>query len=81
MKVEVIYRSADKIEDYDYHDAFIIIIDGKEVFSVSDGEPEDSNLSRDFSDCYNIPGLIERAYKAGEAGEDFEIVESDSDDI
>jgi hypothetical protein len=44
------------------------------VFSASDGEPEDNTLSRNFNDCYKIGEMMERAYKAGKAGEPFEII-------
>ena len=40
-----------------------------------DGEPEDSNLSRDFGDCYNITALMNRAWLAGKSGEDISIVD------
>lgn len=81
MKVEVIYRSEEQSERYDYRGAVEIRIDGKKVFKVSDGEPEDSNLSRDFSDVYSVPALLAKAYQAGLDGETFEITKVDSDDI
>lgn len=48
-----------------------IEIDGVRAFSAYDGEPEDANLSRDFSSCYSIVELMTRAYGAGKSGEDF----------
>ena len=81
MKIEVINRSEKEVEACDYHAAIQIIINGKTVLNVSDGEPEDANLSRDFSDVYSVPGLLEAAYKAGKDGESFELTEVDSDEI
>lgn len=67
MKVQEI------IEEHDgYSSSIEILIDGKRVFCVSDGEPEDNNLSRNFSDCYMILELLRRAYEAGKRGEPFE---------
>ena len=81
MNVEVISRSAEMIERSDYRDAIKIRIDGETVFSVSDGEPEDANLSRDFSDAYNVPELLQKAFEAGRSGETIKIVDIKSDDI
>lgn len=61
--------------DEDYRSGLEIKVNDKEIFSVSDGEPEDSNLNRDFNDCYKIPELMKMAYEAGKAGEEF-IVEN-----
>lgn len=57
--------------------ALEIHIDGELAFKVSDGEPEDSNLCRDFGACYSIGHLLQKAYDAGKAGEEFdhEVVE------
>ena len=41
--------------------------------SFLDGEPEDSNLSRDFNDVYNIENLMLLAYEAGKAGEELTV--------
>ena len=81
MKVEVIHRSDKEVENCDYRDAMEIHIDGKRVFSVSDGEPEDASLSRDFNDAYSVPDLLQRAYEAGKNGEPFEMSTVDSDEI
>ena len=81
MKIEVISRDEKSVKECDYSDAFQIKINAKIVFSVSDGEPEDSNLNRDFNDVYNIPELLKLAYDAGKAGEPFEINYSESSEI
>jgi hypothetical protein len=57
-----------------------IKVDGEKKFEVSDGEPEDSNLCRDFNDCYLIPGLMQMAYEAGKRGESLEIERTEEDD-
>jgi hypothetical protein len=72
MKVEMVTRSEAEQEECDFRDEVIIKIDGVQKFQVQDGEPEDSNLSRDFSDCYSIVELMELAHAAGKAGETFE---------
>lgn len=58
--------------DDDYRQTLTIEVDGKGIFGVGDGEPEDSNLSRDFSDCLRITDLMKMAYDAGKNGEDWE---------
>ena len=81
MKVEFITRTELKIEKYDYRNRIVININNEKVFDIRDDEPEDSNLSRSFSDCYKITNLIRKAYNAGRNGEDFELKEIESDDI
>ena len=65
MKVVIQTLTEEEIERRDYRDAVEILIDGKKVFSVGDGESEDNNLSRNFNDCYGIDGIIKQAYEAG----------------
>ncbi len=65
---------------HDYRSAMSISIDDKKVFDVMDGEPEDSNLSRDFNDCYSIGDMMRAAYEAGKAGETFEVVTEETSD-
>jgi len=81
MIIEVITRSEEESERCDYKSAMKIMVDGESKFSVSDGEPEDSNIDRNFNDIYNIPELIELAFEAGKRGEIFELVNSESDEI
>ncbi|MDU3334585.1 MAG: hypothetical protein E7F09_13490 [Clostridium perfringens] len=73
MKVKILSLTEEVVESRDYRDAMAIEIDGERKFEVRDGEPEDSCLSRDFSDCFNIKDLMELAYHAGKNGEEFEI--------
>ena len=81
FKVEIISLTEEGQERRDYGNALEIRFNGSRVFSVYDGEPEDSNLCRDFNDCWKIPDLIEKAYKAGLAGEELEITSSEVDEI
>ena len=62
--------------------SFTIEIDGTPVFYVIDGEPEDSNLYRDFRDCFKITELMKRAWEAGKKGEAFTLtaVNKEEDD-
>lgn len=64
----------EKSDDYTY-EALEIVIDGKHKFSVhhSEDTPEDNTLYRNFSDCYDIPALLRKAYEAGKRGEKFEL--------
>jgi hypothetical protein len=81
MNIEVITRTEEEMCNCDYRQAFHIKINDKVVFQVWDGEPEDANLSRDFSDVYSIPELMREAYSAGKQGEDFKMVNVESADI
>ena len=59
-----------------------INIDNSTKFKVGSYDaPEDNTLSRNFSDCYDIPSLLRKAWKAGKDGEEFEIsyVEGEED--
>ena len=81
MKITVTFRSEKEVEACDYREAMQIDIDGEKVFSVFDGDPEDANLSRDFSDVFSIPALLQRAYTAGKNNELFELKKAESDKI
>jgi len=56
-------------EKYDYRDFYSIESDNINL-SFLDGEPEDANLSRDFSNIYKIKFLVQEAYEAGKNGEE-----------
>lgn len=71
MKITFKTCSEEQLAEDDYQDCIELLIDGKEVFYVHDGESEDNSLSRNFAACYSIPDLLEKAYQAGKAGEDF----------
>lgn len=62
MNIEIEY-----FEDkgWEYRQAVRITIDGVNMLDVMDGEIEDNNLSRNFSDIYNIKDIIEKVYNAG----------------
>jgi len=81
MKVTVKSLSEKLYEERDYRDVLEILIDGKVKFLVSDGEPEDANLLRDFNDCWVIPELMHVAFDAGKNGEDFVIEEIGVDEL
>jgi len=70
-------RTEASIEEFDYRDRYVVKIDELKVFDVSDGEPEDSCLSRDFSSCYSVLELMETAYKAGKEGQEWEFKSAD----
>ncbi|AUR92278.1 hypothetical protein NVP1170O_165 [Vibrio phage 1.170.O._10N.261.52.C3] len=78
IKVMERSRTEEAIEEYDYRDAYEITQDGKSIFKVSDGEPEDSNLCRDFSDVYSVGDLLKKFYQLGKDGIE---VEFDSEQV
>lgn len=80
MKVTMISLTEQELECRDYSEMLIVEIDGKKELSVYDGEPEDNNLSRNFSDIWGIGKLLERAYNAGKHGEEFEIEDKKVDE-
>ena len=73
MEVEVISLAEEVVEERDNRDSLQIKINGVRVFSVGDGKPEDSNLSRDFNDCWKIPNLMKKAHHAGVIGNEITI--------
>ena len=62
-------------EDYDA--SVTLQINGKDQIHVCNlGEcPEDANVVRGLNFIYDIPSMMKRAYEAGKAGEEFEIIE------
>jgi len=81
MKVTTKGLTEKGCEDFDYRGCLMIEVDGKKMFSFLDGEPEDANLGRDFSDVYGIAAAMELAYNAGVKGEGFSIEDIEVDDI
>lgn len=81
MEVKVVFRSEKEAEACDYRSAMKIEVDGEKKFIVHDGEPEDSNMSRDFNDVLKIPELMQLAHEAGVRGEPFELTQAESDDL
>lgn len=73
MIVNTQSRNEEELEKCDWHDKFEIFINGKEVFSVYDGEPENNNIARNFNDVYKIIDIIKMAYEAGKNGEELTI--------
>jgi hypothetical protein len=72
MKVVERTRADENLKRYDYRDRYQLELetaDGRRTLEFGDGEPEDSNLSRDFSDVYSISTLLQMAFDAGARGE------------
>ncbi len=82
MEVTIITLSDKGLEACDWKGTYAIKFDAKTVFSVMDGEPEDNNISRNFSDVYSIPKLLQEVYEAGKRDEQvtFNRIQVDSDD-
>lgn len=81
MKIKVISLTEEVLEKREYQDVVAIEVDGERKFRVCDGEPEDNNLSRNFSDVTYIPNLMKMAYEAGKKGEKLEIEYEKRDEI
>lgn len=81
MKVELISLTKEAVESRDYREIIVLKVDGVRVFGAADGEPEDATLGRDFSDCWAIPRLMQKAHQAGVNGEPFELVENEVNEI
>lgn len=79
MKITIETYSEKACEERDYRGKFVLKIDDKRFMSIFDGEPEDANLGRDFSDVFSIPELIQRVYAAGKSGEPLEIEDVETD--
>lgn len=73
MKITFISSSDTWEEDHDYRQFFKVNIDDLPVLDFCDGEPEDATLSRDFSDVFCIPAVIERVVATVKAGEEIVI--------
>jgi hypothetical protein len=81
MKIEEITSSDKFHKKNDYRSFLEIKINDKTVMKFCDGEPEDNNLCRNFSDAYNIVSMLKEAYEAGKNGETFEVSERQIDDF
>ncbi len=75
MKVTLTLTTNDEWRQF-----YDVDVDGKRVFSVGDGEPEDSNLSRDFRDVHKLPDLMRMAYEAGQRGEELTFEQEEVDE-
>ena len=67
--------------EWGYEELEIVINDNTKFKVGSYDAPEDNTLSRNFSDCYDIPELLRKAYDAGRNGEKFEIEYVEGDDV
>ncbi len=61
------------VDEEEYREKIEIKIDGDTKFRVHDGEQEDNNLGRNFSDCHNVTSLLIQAHEAGKRGEELSI--------
>lgn len=80
IKVVTTTRSEALMEEYDYRDNIEITVDGAIKFGVHDGEPEDNNMGRNFSDCYAISALMQNMYELGKAGVQVEFEDVEEED-
>ena len=81
MKVDIITSSEKFSDKHDYRQFMHIKINDQKIAEFLDGEPEDANLSRDFSDVFNITEMIRMAHSAGKKGEELIINEKESDNF
>ena len=73
MKITI--RTTDGSYGNDWRASYEVLIDGETVLSVGDGEPEDNNLSRNFSDILNLENIFVKIHEAGKTGEHLQIIE------
>lgn len=75
--MKVVVKEGISAHEYTYgsQTSLDIEIDGKGVFSMYElcECPEDATFARDLADCNCIPSLLQKAYNAGKAGEEFSI--------
>ena len=53
------------MNESDFRTALKIVFDGRKELSFCDGEAEDANIGRDFSDCHDILGFAQKMYHLG----------------
>lgn len=72
MKVVV---TKERSDDFMY-EGLEIALDDTYKFGIGSSEdsPEDNNMSRNFSDCHDIPNMLRKAYEAGKNGESFDLL-------
>ena len=68
MKIELING-----KNYEDQATLEIRVDGHGEIYASPGEPEDSSLERDLNFVYKIAPLMQKAWEAGKAGEEFSV--------
>lgn len=79
MKIAFYYKKDDG-GGYGPNAGMELYVNGKGKISAYDGEPEDNNFNRNFSDFWCIPGLLKMAFDAGKNGEKFELTEKEMED-
>jgi len=75
--MKVTFKTNNGTEDNDWMASYEILINGKSVFLVHDGEPEDNNLSRNFSGIYSLAAILNVIHIAGLNGEVLEYIEEE----
>ena len=68
MKIKLIEPTTEHLVERDFQNEYTVVTDKNEL-TFMDGEPEDNNLSRNFSSVYSIIDLVEEAYEAGVKGD------------
>ncbi|MBG9773027.1 hypothetical protein [Brevibacillus laterosporus] len=70
MKITIGTFSEEQLIERDFLDGYELRVDGHLMISMYDGEWEDNNLSRNFSDVHKIEDVIKLAFEAGKNGEE-----------
>lgn len=81
IRVLEVFRSPEEIEECDGRSAIQIRVDNRIVFKVYDGDSEDANLSRDFSDCHSVYKLMKSSYDLGKEGKEVSFSSVGTDEI
>ena len=73
MKLVIKTLSEEAVNNRDGRNAIEFYVNNHLRMSFWEGEPEDANLSRDFSDIRGIVGFAKKVYEAGKDGEALDI--------
>lgn len=79
MNIEFISSNDNFQESHDYRSFFGVKVDGEKFMFFLDGEPEDANLGRDFSDIYKLPALLSKVVAAAQSGESIKFLLNSGD--
>lgn len=65
MIITVKTLTQEALEENEYKNTLVLEMDGKNVLSFWEGEPEDGTFGRNFNDVYKIADVLKMAYERG----------------
>ena len=80
MSEKIVVHDITLTDPDDYQTAMRIVVNGKRVFDIQEGETEDMSFGRNLNDLYKLSGLLQEMYEYGKQGKqvDFIAVEAQS---